>query len=301
MADQGGYKRFGWVIKDMQFLIGDSKWRLVAHPTGIYSGYFSLFLEVAPGLLPLRWRRYVDYRFTLVNHLSETYSIHKRGWHWFDKDAVIWGFRDMIPVISLIALNSGFLLNGELLIIAEVDVLEVTDTLSTPLYVAEISDNNEQRTPDDSSSSEDLQNKDDVTIEVNGFQVLSSQVDQVKAIFEKHPDLTWDFSLKNQQIKNAYMNALLELIKTLCKSSKELTVEDLKKADNTLSDLTKAGLNLNWLRKKLDQALEKQIEYDTRIRELEKHVKKRKLALAEVEADLEKEKAAASASLMSFD
>lgn len=123
----------------------------------------------------------------------------------------------------------------------------------------------------------------------------------MKAIFEKHPDLTSNFNLKNQQIKNAYVYALLDLIKTLCKAPKELTEEDLNKADDTLSDLIKAGFNLDWLRQKLDQALEKQIAYDARIRELEKQVKKRKLALTELEADLEKEKAAASAAVMLFD
>lgn len=78
-------------------------------------------------------------------------------------------------------------------------------------------------------------------------------------------------------------------------------MEDLNKADNTITHLIKAGLNLDWLRKKMDQALEKQIEYDTKIRGLEGRVKKQKLALVELEADLEKQKAAASASLMLFD
>ncbi|CAH8269030.1 unnamed protein product [Arabidopsis lyrata] len=197
----------------------------------------------------------------------------------------------MIPVFNLNNIRGGFLLNGELTIIAEVEVHEIIDTLNASQVEEYFSDD----------SSEDFQNKDNVNIEVNGFQVLDSQVDQVNVIFEKHPDLTSNFNLKNQHIKNAYMHALLDLIKTLSKSTKDLTVEDMNKADNTLTDLVKAGLNLDWLRHKLDQALEKQIDYDTRIRELEKQVKKRKLALTELEADLEKEKAAASASLMLFD
>lgn len=56
------------------------------------------------------------------------------------------------------------------------------------------------------------------------------------------------------------MHALLDLTKTLSKSTKELTVEDMNEADNTITDLIKAGLNLDWLRQKFDQALEKQIE-----------------------------------------
>ncbi|KFK35054.1 hypothetical protein AALP_AA5G228600 [Arabis alpina] len=173
------------------------------------------------------------------------------------------------------------------------EILEVISTLDTT-QAEVISD--DHRAHGYSSSSEDLQNKVDETIEVNGFQV-----NQVKAIFKKHPDLTSNFDIKNQEIKNAYMYALLDLIKPLCKTPKELIKEDLNKADNTLSDLIKSGFNLDWLRQKMDQALEKQIAYDTRIRELEKQVKKRKLALTELEADLEKEKAAASAAMMSID
>ncbi|VYS60769.1 unnamed protein product [Arabidopsis thaliana] len=298
MANQGGFKKktFGWVIKDLQthrccsvpILIGDSYWRLVALPNE--NGYFSLFLEVNMELIPCGWRRYVEFRMTIVNHISPIHSVDKKGWRWFDENTKNWGFKDMIPAVILNNVNVGFLLNGEITIIAEVEVHEFIDTLNAS-QVEELSDD----------SSEDLQNKDNVTIEVNGFQVLDSQVDQVNAIFEKHPDLISNFSLKNQHIRNAYMHALLDLTKTLSKSTKELTVEDMNEADNTITDLIKAGLNLDWLRQKFDQALEKQIAYDTRIGELEKQVKKRKLAVTELEADLEKEKAAASASLMLFD
>ncbi|ESQ44247.1 hypothetical protein EUTSA_v10006470mg, partial [Eutrema salsugineum] len=252
----------------------------------------SLYLEAVDlKALPSGLRRFVEYSITIVNQTCEELSVRRERRIWFDKNTPNWGWPDMISLFNLTAPNSGFLVNGGgVMVIAEVEALEVIDTLN-PSQVAEIS---EDRAHDYSSSSDELQNKDDVAIEVNGFQVLHSQVTQVKAIFEKHPDLTSNFSLKNQQIKNAYMYALLDLIKTLCKAPKELTVEDLNKADNMLSDLIKAGFNLDWLRQKLDQGLDKQIAYDTRIRELEKQVKKRKLALTELEGDLEKEKAAAS-------
>lgn len=99
--------------------------------------------------------------------------LRTEGWRWFDMNTRSWGFKEMIPLISLI--NGGFFLNEEISIIADVDVLEVLDTLSAS-QVSEISLESEQRAHDDSSSSEDLQKKDDVTIEVNGFQVLDSQV-----------------------------------------------------------------------------------------------------------------------------
>ncbi|KAG7566147.1 Phospholipase-like, partial [Arabidopsis suecica] len=132
-----------------------------------------------------------------------------------------------------------------------------------------------------SSSSEEWseESSEDVNeiVEVNGFQILDSQVSQVNAIFEKHPDIASDFNLKNQQLKNAYMGVLLDLIMTLCQSPKELTMDDLNKADRTVLDLTKAGLKLHWLRQKLDEAFlkkEKKRAIGARIRELEEQVKK---------------------------
>lgn len=133
---------------------------------------------------------------------------------------------------------------------------------------------------------------------------LVPQVSQVNAIFEKHPDIASDFNLKNQQLKNAYMGVLLDLIMTLCRPPKELTMDDLNKADRTVLDLTKAGLKLQWLRQKLDEAFlkkEKKRDIGARIRELEEQVKKRKLNLSDLESDLKKQKAAALAAETPFD
>lgn len=131
------------------------------------------------------------------------------------------------------------------------------------------------------------------------FHFSGSQENLVIEMLKKHPDLTSNFDLKNQQLKNAYMDVLLDLIETLCQSTKELSMKDLNKADSTLFDLTRAGLKVGWLRQKLDEAFlrkEKQRVSGARIRELEEQVKKRKLTLSDLESDLKKEKAAALAS-----
>ena len=84
------------------------------------------------------------------------------------------------------------------------------------------------------------------TKHVNGFQVLSSQVrmvnisgfslhnhvpiqftlfsllqvESVSHIFRRHPDIALGFRPKNQEIRKAYMNELLSLIKMLCQSQR---------------------------------------------------------------------------------
>ncbi|CAH8269038.1 unnamed protein product [Arabidopsis lyrata] len=122
---------------------------------------------------------------------------------------------------------------------------------------------------------EDSLSEDEETVEVNGFEVLVSQ---------------------NQQLKNAFIDVLLNLIETLCQSTTELSLEDLNKEESTLFDLTRAGLEVGWLRQKWDVAYlkkEKQRVTGARIRELEEQVRKRKLSLSDLESDLKNEKAAA--------
>lgn len=48
---------------------------------------------------------------------------------WFDQKRYDWGFRFMIPFIKIHDNNEGYLLNDELIVVAEIDVLQVVGTL----------------------------------------------------------------------------------------------------------------------------------------------------------------------------
>lgn len=73
---------------------------------------------------------------------------------WFDEESPRWGRLSMFPLNEIHAKESGFLVNGALKIVAEIEVLEVIGKLD----VAE----------ETSTMTE--------TINVNGFQLLPSQV-----------------------------------------------------------------------------------------------------------------------------
>ena len=73
---------------------------------------------------------------------------------WFDAESPRWGRLSMFPLNEIKAKESGFLVNGELKIVAKIEVLEVIGKLD----VAE----------ETSTMTE--------TIDVNGFQLLPSQV-----------------------------------------------------------------------------------------------------------------------------
>ncbi|CAL9216971.1 unnamed protein product, partial [Arabidopsis halleri] len=46
-------------------------------------------------------------------------------------------------------------------------------------------------------------------IDVNGFQVLPSQVESVNNLFEKQPDIASKFRSKNPFLRTTYLNGLL--------------------------------------------------------------------------------------------
>ncbi|CAL9216962.1 unnamed protein product, partial [Arabidopsis halleri] len=85
------------------------------------------------------------------------------------------------------------------------------------------------------------------SIDVNGFQVLPSQVESVKTLFEKHPDIASKFRPKNPHLRTTSLYSLLSLTEILCQSPEELSIDDLANAYSTLTCLTKAGFKLDWL------------------------------------------------------
>ncbi|XP_006290300.2 MATH domain and coiled-coil domain-containing protein At3g58210 [Capsella rubella] len=140
-------------------------------------------------------------------------------------------------------------------------------------------------------------------MDVNGFQVLSSQVDFLNVIFEKHPDIAIEFRPKNPHLRKACMTLLLSLIETLCQPPQNLSNEDLVEADNALTYVKASGFKVDWLEKRLEEVKEKKVEEqngEIRIQELEEGLNELKQKCLDMEAMLEKEKAkvlAARASL----
>ncbi|XP_010431457.1 PREDICTED: MATH domain and coiled-coil domain-containing protein At3g58440-like [Camelina sativa] len=136
------------------------------------------------------------------------------------------------------------------------------------------------------------------TMDVNGFEVYSSQVESVSHIFKRHPDLAIDFRPKNQHIRRAYMDSLLSLIKMLCQSPEKLSEDDLSNADDTLVDLIDAGFKMDWLKTKLDEVSQKKkMEQGSgaRIQTMEEQLQKLKEMFLDLESQLHKEKVEALA------
>ncbi|XP_019101936.1 PREDICTED: MATH domain and coiled-coil domain-containing protein At3g58440-like [Camelina sativa] len=136
------------------------------------------------------------------------------------------------------------------------------------------------------------------TMDVNGFEVFSSQVESVSYIFKRHPDLAIYFRPKNQHIRRAYMDALLSLIEMMCQSPEKLSENDLSNAEDTLVDLTDAGFKVDWLETKLYEICKKKkMEQGSkaRLETMEEQLQKLKEMFLDLESQLHKEKVEALA------
>ncbi|KAG7561317.1 MATH/TRAF domain, partial [Arabidopsis thaliana x Arabidopsis arenosa] len=289
-------KKITWTIKDFSslpadiiysdpFVVDGCNWCLTAYPKGYnFIGYLSLYLEVADnGALPFGWRRRARYTLTIVNQNSEKNFQPTEAKEWFD-DSTRWGCPSIIPLNEINAKDSGFLINGELKIVAEIDILEVIGDVDVSEGISVVKE----------------------TIDVNGFQLLPSQATSVSHMFERHPAIASEFRPKNPSLRTGYMSLLLSLIETLSQSPQELSKDDLCDVYIALGYMTDAGFKLDWLEKKLFEVAQKKEDDEageTRLRELEEELKDMKLKCSKMEALVEEEKAKVSAAKapLSFD
>ncbi|KAL0714728.1 hypothetical protein Bca4012_021707 [Brassica carinata] len=156
-----------------------------------------------------------------------------------------------VPLTKLLDEKEGFLVNGELMIVSDVEVHEVIDTYDC------------SKEPEGAyaSMSEmkpcDIPNLTQESIDVHGFQVLPSQVNSVQRIFEKHPHIAVGFREKNQHMRKTSVNFLLSVIETLCQSLQDLSSEDLEQAVISLTYLKYVGFKVAWLERKVDEVKER--------------------------------------------
>ncbi|CAA7060683.1 unnamed protein product [Microthlaspi erraticum] len=213
--EKQGSKKITWVIKNFssltaakiysdQFELGGCKWHLLADPSGNNVDCLSLFLEVVDfNSLPTGWKRNVKVGLTIVRQHQSC-----------------WGYPSMIPLATLHDTNEGFLVNGELMIAAEVDILQVIGT---------------------SMESEETDPSKKLKVE----HVSSNQDNSV------------DFRAKIQHLKTGCMNVLLSLTHMLCQTPQELSIDDLGEAEKALAYMKDSGLEVDWLEKKLEEIKEK--------------------------------------------
>ncbi|CAN6935320.1 unnamed protein product [Brassica oleracea] len=307
MGTQVG-KKFAWVIKNFSslkceicysapVLIGDRKWRLYAYPKGDNCDYLSLYLDVVDWKsLPSGWRRFVKLRLSVAKQACDIDLVMKdtRPFSLFFYTGFYnddpFSQSDALEDLSHTVANHVVSCNGETEVSSggsapkeDVDdeALSLASNGNSCVFLKETSTINE-------------------SMDVNGFNVLPSQVESVRRLFERHPDIAVRFRAKNQLLRNSCMNSLLSLIETLCKPLEDLSNEDLIGAEIALTYVKDSGFSVDWLEKKLDQVKEmkeKEVSGLAILQVTEEKLLKLKQKCAELEALAEEQKAESSATI----
>lgn len=123
-------------------------------------------------------------------------------------------------------------------------------------------------------------------------------------ILSRHPDFEVDFVPKYEELRSVYLTLFFCLIETLSKSPQSLSAAELTNAQNQLSELTKVGFKLDWLKSKLEEvSLERNKAVTDGCHVLEERVKNVELTLSGLQVKLDKDKikyTAAAAGVSSF-
>ncbi|KAF6158126.1 hypothetical protein GIB67_014920 [Kingdonia uniflora] len=123
------------------FEVGGYDCRLLVYPKGdsqALPGYFSIYLQIMDprGSGSSKWDCFASYRLSIVNHGDELKSISRDSWHRFSTKKKSHGWCDFTPVSTILDSKSGFLINGDSLVITA-DILILNE------YVSFSRDNNE--------------------------------------------------------------------------------------------------------------------------------------------------------------
>ncbi|KAF8045812.1 hypothetical protein N665_4383s0005 [Sinapis alba] len=243
------------VISSNTFESSGYEWFISIYPKGdrLADGHLSLYLNVANyTTLEPGWNKSVNFYFVLLNQSDKELYKSPRSKSLFCAESRGLGYRKVLPLSKF--QEEGFLEKDKLII---------------EVYIngGDVSENKKK------------------TVDINGFQVFASQVTKVGKIFTEHPDIALDFKPTKQEVKTAYMNVLLRVIKTLDKPPKSISETRLSKASSELSELMNVGFKVDWLKSKLEEvSLErKKPDVDgSRVQQLEELVKHLGLKLDEV-------------------
>ncbi|KAG7570194.1 TRAF-like [Arabidopsis thaliana x Arabidopsis arenosa] len=240
------------------FVSGGHEWYLGVYPMDeyyLYDNYLSVYLH-ATNSKPLGsgWQRTANFYFLLLNQSNNVlYRSYVQEHVDFHAESLTWGIQQTLP-LSLFQ-EEGYLENDKLIVEVYIQIVESFD-----------------------GEREDVSEKKE-TVDINGFQVLASQVTPTRKIFAEHPDLAVDFKLKNQVVRTEYMNVLLNLIETLNKPSQDHSETELSNAHSKLSELTEAGFKLEWLKSQLGKVSLKRKKPDADVQQVDERVKNEMMKL----------------------
>ncbi|KAH7867319.1 hypothetical protein Vadar_031928 [Vaccinium darrowii] len=254
------------------FNSGGYKWRVLIFPKGNNVEYLSVYLEVAnSSTLPYGWNKHARFGLSVINQIRKQATVRKETEHQFNAQESDWGFTSFLPLKELNDPRQGFLLKDTIIVEADVTVPDShcsnketgendshkvesqrpsCDTSSENVEV-EITGTSEISSVDGSSEATATAGKDrflSYWVSSEAFQLLEKIQGLHKGTFAK-------FSMKSQALPTVILESFASFIVSMSSTKvNEADEEALRLAAFSIEDFEQVGLDLGWLKQRLEDA-----------------------------------------------
>ncbi|KAI8556260.1 hypothetical protein RHMOL_Rhmol05G0239100 [Rhododendron molle] len=272
--------RFTWTIENFTrlntkklyseiFLVGGYKWRVLMFPKGNNVEHLSMYLDVADSAtLPHGWSRHAQFSLAVINQRTNKFTVRKDTVHKFSAEASDWGFTSFWPLVELNDPLKGFLVNDTVILEIDVAILNSHDSRKETGFEPKIN-KGKKETGDNGSGNVEADiagttspesTLSDATATAGKVRFLSYRVSsEALLLLEKirrlHEGTYVKFSMKGQALPTVLLESFAAFISSLSSTKvNELNEEALRLAANSIEDFEQVGLDLRWLKQRLEEA-----------------------------------------------
>ncbi|XP_058213297.1 MATH domain and coiled-coil domain-containing protein At3g58270-like isoform X2 [Rhododendron vialii] len=262
-------KPFTWKIENFSkrktkklysdtFYSGGYEWRVLIYPKGNNVEYLSLYLDVGDlATLPYGWTRYAQFSISVINQSHNTLTVRKDTQHQFDAREFDWGFTSFLPLKVLNDPGQGFLLNDTIIVEADVTVpnphnskLETVEN-SNPESTLQSTLGSQIAFVDGSSEATATAGK----VRFLSYWVSSEGFQLLEKIHGLHKGTFVKFSMKGQALQTVLLESFASFIASMSSTKvSEVNEEALRLAAISIEDYEQVGLDLRWLKQRLEEA-----------------------------------------------
>ncbi|KAE9447972.1 hypothetical protein C3L33_20140, partial [Rhododendron williamsianum] len=267
------------------FYCGGYEWRLLVFPKGKYcyaTKHLSVYLDVPDQRkLPQGWSRYARFSVFVVNQINKD-TKGQRTEHEFNARESDWGFPSLFPLTKLNDPKEGFLVNDTVVLEAVVTIPNSHDSRKE----TGIEPKNKKRkkeTGDNGSGNVEADIAGTFSPQSTLQSTLGSQISFVDAssdatatagkvgflsywvsseallLLEKihsfHEGTFVEFLMKGQALPTMLLESFAAFVVSMSSTKvNELNEEALRVAANSIDDFEQVGLDLRWLKQRLEEA-----------------------------------------------
>ncbi|XP_058213102.1 MATH domain and coiled-coil domain-containing protein At3g58270-like isoform X2 [Rhododendron vialii] len=272
--------RFTWTIENFMrlnteklysqiFLVGGYKWRVLVFPKGKKVEHFSMYLDVADSAtLPYGWSRHAQFSLAVIDQRTNKFTVRKDTEHKFGAGVSDWGFTYILPLVELNDPVRGFLVNDTVVLEAVVTILNSHDSRMETGFEPK-NKKGKKETGDNGSGNVEADiagttcpesTLSDATATAGKVRFLSYWVSSealllLEKIHSLHEGTYVKFSMKGQALPTVLLESFAALIASMSSTKvNELNEEALQLAANSTEDFEQVGLDLRWLKQRLEEA-----------------------------------------------